>query len=108
MTSASRSKGEDDYPPIVVGQLIERQAVTRFIAFQVARAGYRLAHLRWWQFRVAWEIRWTLAALTVLLKDIEQGEPQNRRASWMIDIEGGDWIDRSIAAHLTDQEGQNR
>jgi hypothetical protein len=108
MTSASRSKGEDDYPPVVVGQLIERQAVTRFIAFQVARAGYRLAHLRWWQFFAAREIRWTLAALTVLLKDIEEGKQQNRQASWMIDIENGDWIDRSIAAHLTDQEGQNR
>lgn len=77
--------------------LIERLAVTRMLAFMVARAVWRLRDVPFWQFRKRVQMRATIAALAGLLRDVEEGAQHDRQAAWMVDIEGGASIDRAIA-----------
>lgn len=80
---------------IVTGQLMERKAITRLLAFQAARAGYRAAKAPWWQFRHRRNLRWTMACTVNLIDSIETGEQHREVSQWM-----GDWtgekLDRAV------------
>lgn len=79
----------------VNGQLAERKAIGRLVAFWTARAAYRAATTPWWNLRQQRRLRWTTACLTQLLDAIEKGDQHNEASKWM-----GDWpgekLDRAV------------
>lgn len=75
----------------ISGQLAERKAIGRLIAFYTARSAYRAAKTPWWNVRQHARLRWTTACLTNLLDAIEGGDQHEEAAQWM-----GDWTGEKL------------
>ena len=68
---------------VVAGQILERKAIGRLLAFQTARAAYRLTRTPWWKFGQQRRLRWTMACLTGTLEEIEAGEQCREPSQWL-------------------------
>lgn len=68
---------------VVAGQILERKAIGRLLAYQIARAAYRLSRTPWWHFEQHRRLRWTMACLTGTLEEIEAGEQCREPSQWL-------------------------